>query len=177
VTLMTLHSAKGLEFPSVFIVGVEKGLFPHPSSFEELAKLEEERRLFYVGITRAEEHLSVSYALQRMRQGSYSGGASMFVSELPIEAIDIQTPKQPYRMSPVRGESVRSRMEFEDYSQEVHDEGVDQRFRVGSYVNHPVFGRGRITACSGSGEDTKLKIMFGTREKTILVKYARLLPG
>jgi len=177
VTLMTLHSAKGLEFPSVFIVGAERGLFPLPFAFEEQAKLEEERRLFYVGITRAEERLHVSYALQRMRHGSVTGGASMFVSELPFEVLDMEVPEPLYRAAPAHRGHVRRRMEFEDYAQNAPYEESDARFRVGSCVLHPVFGRGWITASSGSGENTKLKIMFGTREKTILVKYARLMPG
>ena len=177
LTLMTLHSAKGLEFPSVYIVGVEKGLFPLPVSFDEPAGLEEERRLFYVGMTRAEERLHVSYALQRMRYGSYSGGASMFVSELPLDILDIETPELLYTKIPLRNQPIRRAMEFEDYSQEMTDYDEELRYSVGSYIRHPVFGRGRITACSGSGENTKLTVMFGAQEKKIIVKYAKLIQG
>ncbi len=174
LTLMTLHSAKGLEFPSVFITGVERGLFPHPRAFDNNLDIEEERRLFYVGITRAEERVHVSYALQRARHGSYSGGASMFVSELPCNVLDIETPEQLYAKIPVRKQSIRRAMEFEDYSQELPDSDEGGQYRVGSYIRHPVFGRGKITACSGSGDRIKLTILFGNKEKKILAKYGKL---
>lgn len=174
LTLMTLHSAKGLEFPSVFITGVERGLFPMPKAFDDNSELEEERRLFYVGITRAEERVHVSYALQRARHGSYSGGASMFVSELPWNVLDIETPEQLYAKIPVRKQSIRRAMEFEDYSQEVPGTDEGGQYRVGSYIRHPVFGRGKITACSGSGDRTKLTILFGNKEKKIIAKYGKL---
>ena len=174
LTLMTLHSAKGLEFPSVYIAGVERGLFPLPQAFDDNSALEEERRLFYVGITRAEERVHVSYALQRARHGSFNGGASMFVSELPWEILDIETPEPFYAKKPVRKQSIRRAMEFEDYSQEVPDADEGGKYRVGSYIRHPVFGRGKITACSGSGDRTKLTILFGNKEKKILAKYGRL---
>jgi len=174
LTLMTLHSAKGLEFPSVFIAGVERGLFPLPQTFDDNSALEEERRLFYVGITRAEERVHVSYALQRARYGSFSGGASMFVSELPWEILDIEKPELFYAKTPVRKQSIRRLMEFEDYSQELPDVDESGQYRVGSYIRHPVFGRGKITACSGSGDRTKLTILFGNKEKKILAKYGKL---
>ena len=95
LTLMTLHAAKGLEFPSVFIAGVEQGLFPLPQSFEETVKLEEERRLFYVGITRARERLHLSYAMNRMRYGSPSGGGSIFIREIPEDLLEYDRVAPP----------------------------------------------------------------------------------
>ena len=177
VTLMTLHSAKGLEFPSVYIAGVERGLFPLPVSFDDEADLEEERRLFYVGITRTEERLHISYALQRARYGSFSGGASMFVNELPFEVLDIEAPEHSYSKLPLRNQQVRRAIEFEDYSQEFPDYEEDGLYHVGSYVRHPSFGRGRITACSGSGDRTTLTIKFGAREIKIKAKYGKLVPA
>ncbi len=174
LTLMTLHSAKGLEFNSVFITGVERGLFPLPQTFDNISELEEERRLFYVGITRAEERIHLSYALQRARFGSFSGGASMFISELPWEILDIETPEPLYARIPVRNQSIRRAMKFEDYSQDITTHNESSQYRVGSYIRHPVFGRGKITACSGSGDRTKLTILFGNQEKKILAKYGRL---
>ena len=177
VTLMTLHSAKGLEFPSVYIAGVERGLFPLPVYVEDEADIEEERRLFYVGITRTEERLHISYALQRARYGSFSGGASMFVNELPFEVLDIESPEYSYSKLPLRNQPVRRAMEFEDYSQELPDYEEDGLYHVGSYVRHPSFGRGRITACSGSGDRATLTIKFGAREIKIRAKYGKLVPA
>jgi len=178
VTLMTMHSSKGLEFPSVYIAGVERGLFPLPKSFDKQDELEEERRLFYVGITRAQERLHISYADSRMRYGSHSGGASMFVGELPEEALEFERPAGFSRMSrPIRNQPIRHAMEFEDYSQESSDNGEISPFPVGSYIRHPKFGRGQIIGCSGSEEDIVLKIRFGTQEKKIMPKYAKLVPA
>jgi len=178
VTLMTLHSAKGLEFPSVYIVGVEKGLFPLPQSFESDGELEEERRLFYVGITRARERLHVSYAVSRMRFGSHSGGASLFVAELPEDLLDFESSdRYAVRSGPVRNQPVTRTMEFEDYSQETPDDGESSPFPIGMYVRHPKFGRGKVTACSGSGEKTVLTISFAGTVKNIMPAYVRLVPA
>ncbi|MCD6307565.1 MAG: ATP-binding domain-containing protein, partial [Candidatus Latescibacteria bacterium] len=178
ITLMTLHSAKGLEFPSVYIVGVEKGLFPLSQSFESEGEIEEERRLFYVGITRARERLHVSYAVSRMRYGSYSGGASLFVAELPEDLLDFESSdRYTVRGAPVRGRPVTRTMEFEDYPQETPDDGDGNPFQVGMYVRHPKFGRGKVTACYGSGEKTVLTISFAGTVKNIMPAYVRLVPA
>src|SRR5207249_9410021 len=87
VTLMTLHSAKGLEFPAVFLTGMEEGVFPHSRSMDDAEELEEERRLCYVGITRAEQRLWLSYALHRRIQGYGLGAPSRFLLERPAEQI------------------------------------------------------------------------------------------
>ncbi len=178
VTLMTLHSAKGLEFPSVYIVGVENGLFPLPKTFDNPADLEEERRLLYVGITRAEDFLHISYARQRMRYGSFSGGASMFIQEIPMDVLEYDKPQpavDPAQSHP-RRQPVRRTMEFEDYSQEIQ-EATGGGFKVGDYVRSPVFGRGRITRINGSGEDAVLTIMFGVQEKKIVARFGKLTRG
>ncbi|MFC1489778.1 ATP-dependent helicase [Candidatus Latescibacterota bacterium] len=178
LTLMTLHSAKGLEFPSVYIGGVENGLFPLPSSFEDREELEEERRLFYVGITRAEETLHISYAQSRMRHGSYSGGASIFIDEMPEDIVDTETsgPSKKNRF-PRRNQPVKKVMEFEDYPQEFPDYEGDGQYRLGSFVRHPSFGRGKITECTGTGDKTTLTIKFGSKEKKIRPKYVDLVPA
>ena len=178
LTLMTLHSAKGLEFPSVYIAGVERGLFPLPKAFDSQMELEEERRLFYVGITRAEDRLHISYALNRARQGSFSGGASMLVEELPDDVLEFEHAELSQKLSkPVRNHPVRRVMEFEDYPQESPDHDSNGPFRVGSYIRHPAFGRGKVTRCSGSGDDLTLTILFGAKEKKILAKFGNLVPG
>ncbi|MCG2686079.1 ATP-binding domain-containing protein, partial [Candidatus Parcubacteria bacterium] len=91
VTLMTLHAAKGLEFPAVFIVGMEEGLFPHSRSMMDIYELEEERRLCYVGITRAQSRLHLSYARRRLYFGSIQQNPiSRFIAELPQNLLDFQ---------------------------------------------------------------------------------------
>ncbi|MFC1538049.1 ATP-dependent helicase [Candidatus Latescibacterota bacterium] len=177
LTLMTLHSAKGLEFPSVYIVGVEYGLFPLPSSFEDPEDLEEERRLFYVGITRAKDTLHLSYAFSRMRHGSYSGGASMFIKEIPEDLVDIESPGKVKTYHPGRNQPIRKMLDYEDYPQEFPDYEGGCRFRLGSFVRHPSFGRGKITACTGTGDETTLTIKFGPKEKKIRPKYVDLVPA
>ncbi|MBN1291680.1 MAG: UvrD-helicase domain-containing protein [Candidatus Latescibacteria bacterium] len=187
LTLMTLHSAKGLEFPSVYIAGVEEGLFPLSRSLEEEETFEEERRLFYVGITRAEKILHLSYASYRQRYGSFSGGPSPFIDELPKDVIEFSAsgkyeysytdtvsqhgnvPKQDVKTPEVTA--------FEDYSQELPEYDGFGMFKIGSFVLHPKFGRGQITAVSGSGDSLKLTILFGTQKKNILPKYASLVPA
>ena len=184
VTMMTLHSAKGLEFPSVFIAGVEYGLFPLQRAMESDRELEEERRLFYVGITRARQLLHITYAVQRMRYGSFSGGASMFVNELPQEVAEFEASRparqaslfETRRDSKPQDRRVTRPMEFEDYVQEMPDyeSGSGGMYAVGSYVIHPKFGRGKITETSGSGDGLTLTIMFGATRKKILAKYGKL---
>ncbi len=203
VTLMTLHAAKGLEFPSVFLAGVEKGLFPLPASFEDPKELEEERRLFYVGMTRAERRLHMSYAVNRARYGSFSGGASMFIEEVPEETLEFRsadnretsaapsrtkrTVEPARRVLPWEDTVVSSRvpkaktkvtrpMEFEDYSQEIPDDDSCP-FNKGMQVRHPKFGRGVVMALSGSGEKTVLTIKFGTVMKKIMPAYVKLMPA
>lgn len=179
VTMMTLHSAKGLEFRSVYIAGVENGLFPLPKTLENPAEFEEERRLFYVGITRAEDLLHICYARQRLRYGSFGGGASQFIKELPFDAVEFDKPSStaPEPVSRSGRTPVHKAMEFEDYTQETPDDGGEFSFKVGDYVRSPKFGRGRITRITGSGESAVLTIMFGVDEKKIVAKFGKLTRG
>jgi len=183
LTLMTLHSAKGLEFKSVYIAGVEDRLFPHSMSYDTEAELEEERRLFYVGITRAEKLLHISYALDRLRYGTFSGGQSMFIDELPPDTIDFEAPQREHALpfdhkkKPDGMKSTQKTFEFEDYSQEAPEFEGSGFYRVGATVRHPKFGRGKITAVSGSGENNVLTIQFGLKTKKIVPKYAKLTPA
>jgi DNA helicase-2/ATP-dependent DNA helicase PcrA len=176
VTLMTLHAAKGLEFQSVYITGVEEGLFPLPGALDKEADLEEERRLFYVGITRAKERLHVSYACHRMRYGSFTGGASMFIDELCPEAVDFEVSVRSHRQVPEKKKPGSRRLNYEDYSQKISDYDTFS-FRVGIPIVHPVFGRGVITKTSGSGEKTVITVRFGAKEIKIMPRYVNLSPG
>ncbi len=177
VTLMTLHSAKGLEFPTVFIAGLEDGLFPilRPGDDEvnELDALEEERRLFYVGITRAQDRLFLSYAMQRRRYGGFvAGNASRFLTEIPEDLIDAG-----FRISEIGSIPTVKRHKTKPASvQNTSSEGFVMR--EGAWVYHPTWGRGQIKALSGVGQSAKLKVRFedgGT--KTLVAKFANLQPG
>ena len=167
VTLMTLHSAKGLEFPIVFMVGMEQGLMPHKRSFSSEAELEEERRLCYVGITRAKEQVYMIYARER-RQYGYTEHSipSCFIEEIPHELLNREEVYKPSHRAVVSS-----------YDPDQPDDDVDFSFdyEVGEVVYHTKFGRGKITAMSGYGADMRVTIRFARGiEKTLMAGYARL---
>ncbi len=176
VSLMTAHSAKGLEYGVVFLVGMEEGVFPHANSSYDEERLEEERRLCYVGMTRAMEQLFLTCARERRRFGSHSyQSPSRFLREVPEELMQVQhSPGRGQRSSRTRA-SRRTREDRLDrsYSQETHDEeGGIQR---GTRVRHSVFGLGTIEGVSGEGVNQKLKIKFDRAGiKTVMVRYANL---
>jgi DNA helicase-2/ATP-dependent DNA helicase PcrA len=166
---MTLHSAKGLEFPVVFITGLEEGLFPLSRTFDELDELEEERRLFYVGATRAKEKLYLSYAAQRMRFGeSLNGVPSRFIKEIEPEYVirkDLRRYYQHRHYEP----TIDKMPAYEDFSQEEPD------ISVGCEVRHPKFGMGKIVSAVGQGENMKITVNFyEAGKKKLVVKYAHL---
>jgi len=178
VTLMTLHSAKGLEFPVVFITGLEEGLFPLSRTFLSQEELEEERRLFYVGATRAQEKLVLTWAERRFRFGEYLDNLpSRFLEELDERFVHRQNlgrmnegvSQGPSRRSR-RSQSVKQDMPtYEDFSQEVPN------IYVGCEVKHPTFGMGKITRKEGNGEQMKIVVKFyDVGEKKLVVKYANL---
>jgi DNA helicase-2/ATP-dependent DNA helicase PcrA len=172
VQLMTMHSAKGLEFPLVFIAGMEDGLFPHQRSVEEAGgRLEEERRLCYVGMTRAREQLYLTYAEVRRMHGSENFcRPSRFIDELPSGLVDEVRPRmgtsRPYQspQSPRRGPSG----------------GLsDSRwpFKLGATVLHPKFGEGTVLAFEGAGEHTRVHVNFpAVGAKWLVLAYANLQP-
>ncbi len=178
VTLMTLHSAKGLEFPVVFITGLEEGLFPLSRSTEDPEELAEERRLFYVGVTRAKEQVYVSYAQQRRRFGEpMYNPPSRFVGEIPEDLRQTLNGKAKSRAGRRRSRKIsdtlsgnRSRTKSRS---KVTSNGKD--FSAGDIVEHKIFGRGKILDVSGSGENQKLSVLFnGNTKKKLLAKYANL---
>jgi len=171
VTLMTLHSAKGLEFPIVFITGLEDGLFPLYRSLDSRKDLEEERRLFYVGLTRAMERVYLLYATQRRRMGAdYDLGLmSRFLREIPqdyIEEISFSSAltRKLIKTKPgkIKVKKTRTVTTFDD-------------FKVGDKVEHAIFGLGEIKALSGAGENQRVGVVFkdGLKKK-LIVKYANL---
>jgi DNA helicase-2/ATP-dependent DNA helicase PcrA len=173
LTLMTMHSAKGLEFKSVIICGLEDGLFPIIRSAEDLENdesLEEERRLFYVGITRAMDRLFLSYTRERRRYGGLvSSKPSRFLNEIPGHLIDAG-----YKIQEIDGDDEEPEEE-EVYEPARTVSGLDTS--VGAWVVHPMWGKGCIEAVSGAGEDSKLTIRFQGTTKKVVLRYAHLMPG
>ncbi|MDZ7261914.1 MAG: ATP-binding domain-containing protein, partial [candidate division KSB1 bacterium] len=180
VTLMTLHSAKGLEFPVVFIAGLEEGLFPLSRTFNNLEELEEERRLFYVGATRAQEKLYLSWAANRGRFGeSYAGIPSRFIKEIGQEflhwerRIEMEVPVEG-TIRPTR----RGKRYLSDYKEPAFLEDECQAqplLEPGVTVRHASFGEGTVLEVEGQGENTKITVLFKTAgKKRLMVKYANL---
>ena len=165
--LMTVHSAKGLEFHAVFITGLEEGLFPHEQSVLEDDGLEEERRLMYVAITRARTRLYLSFAQTRMLHGQTRYNvASRFLDELPEEAVKRLTPRPGHaKFDDVAWAPAKS------YKAKTPSHG----FRIGQSVLHPKFGQGVIVNAEGSGTDARLQINFGKQGmKWLALEYAKL---
>jgi len=177
LTLMTLHTAKGLEFGSVYMVGLEEGLFPLARAIESPNELEEERRLFYVGATRAKKNLQLAMATVRNRFGEMESIPSRFIKELPpalIETIDLRSHHRREYESVRSVGSILGRDTNEPSG--VHYEYEDEEMmRVGRIVQHKTFGRGKVVKVEGEGESMRLEIYFtGIGTKKILAKYAKL---
>ncbi len=188
VTLMTLHSAKGLEFNVVFLVGMEEGLFPHKLSLDDDAGIEEERRLCYVGMTRARDRLTLSWARQRRSYGRESmegSHRSRFLDEVPANLLQN-----------VNSQSAKGRTTWDNAVNSVA--GVDRflrergnqsglgsggagaprqssRWKLGSKVRHAKYGVGTVLECEGDGEDSKVTISFpGYGRKKMVERFAGL---
>ncbi|OFW16393.1 MAG: hypothetical protein A3F70_04835 [Acidobacteria bacterium RIFCSPLOWO2_12_FULL_67_14] len=185
VLMMTLHSAKGLEFPIVVIAGLEEGLFPHSRSSEDEAELEEERRLCYVGITRAQRRLVLTSAARRRVFGEYqSTDPSRFIDEIPRELIDeipstVASPYQSsfaqFRANPYGRGGRRTREEAPAYASEDEDQSVPEGLRPGRRVRHPTFGEGTVISVEPLDDDTKLVVRFASvGQKTLRAKFAKL---
>jgi len=185
VVMLTMHSAKGLEFPIVVMSGLEEGLFPHSRSSDDEVELEEERRLCYVGITRAQRRLVLTSAARRRVFGDYQPTkASRFVDEIPAALIEevpssfvVQQPSfsqfRPAR-SPgsYRG---RVREEAEVYSYEDEDQSIPPEMKLGTRVRHPKFGVGTILSIEPLDDDVKLVVRFlSVGQKTLRARFAKL---
>jgi len=187
VTFMTLHNAKGLEFPVVFIAGLEEGLFPLGRAYEEPAQLEEERRLFYVGITRARDKLNLSWARERRRAGDFTFGTlSSFVKDVPEELLEQRrSPRlgrerasfgrggrapDPGRRAETREHGRRDEPVYEDDLNQDHPHLIR-----GERVDHPTFGSGTVVEVSGFGRDVRITVDFDSvGRKKLLARYAGL---
>lgn len=167
VQLMTLHSAKGLEFPMVFLAGIEEGLFPHGMSLEEPGRMEEERRLAYVGITRAMKQLVLTYAESRRLYGQEKFHAvSRFVREIPADCL------QEVRLrNTITRPAMVGRPNESLFSQ---DSAEQSGFSLGQRVRHPKFGEGIVMNCEGSGSNTRVQVNFDEGAKWLVLAYAPL---
>lgn len=165
VQLMTLHSAKGLEFPVVFMSGVEEGIFPSQMAMDEGDRLDEERRLCYVGMTRAMEKLYISYAETRRIYGRENfAKPSRFIKEIPPEHVEEIRLKTNVN-APARAQPSFTR------SAVVNDTG----FKLGQGVMHPKFGEGKVTSTEGSGSQARVQVHFlDVGSKWLVLAYARL---
>lgn len=200
ITLMTLHSAKGLEFPVVFLGGLEEGLLPHSRSLLNAQMLEEERRLCYVGMTRAEDELILTRARSRRRYGSQipeSSRPSRFLDEVPAELTEDLSAKPAPKERVYEYESeaygrgssqqTRSQSNVRHYFGDDGRRGVQERtiedaapagssqLRAGSRVRHAKYGYGTVLRREGQGENTKLTVNFsGFGVKKLMERYADL---
>lgn len=178
ITMMTVHSAKGLEFPIVFVSGLEEDIFPLNPKFDSDSRLEEERRLFYVALTRAKEKAYLTYARSRYRFGEVAyQSRSRFIDELNEETYEdlnssgskkaLKLKKKGFHYD--ESEVEVSMAEFDDFDQ-------DRRsIRVGSRVSHELFGTGKVQRIEGSGDSQKITVEFEEKgSKTLLSKFAKL---
>ena len=197
VKLMTIHSAKGLEFPCVYIVGLEENIFPSPQSVDSMRKLEEERRLFYVAITRAEKHCIMTYAKMRYRYGKMEfSSPSRFLRDIDSDLLETGRPssrnsipprRKPVSVVPSFRESRnltplrRQPSSFCPQPSDIipHTSSISHHpsggFSVGDAVVHERFGDGIVTAIEGSGDSQKAIVNFtysGTKQ--LLLKFAKL---
>jgi DNA helicase II / ATP-dependent DNA helicase PcrA len=198
VVLMTLHTSKGLEFPVVFISGMEDGMFPHRRAFEDSSELEEERRLCYVGITRAKDRLFLSSAVRRRIYGTeLYNPPSMFLQDIPPELLHSERSSRP--LAPGHQGRAAWSNEVESHQDGSESEGyatatvagrggVSRRpgkpdtrqqwggeYRPGTLVRHPEWGLGVVQKQEGEGDGLKLTIIFrDVGRKVVAAKYAKL---
>jgi len=171
VTMMTVHASKGLEFPVVFVTGLEDGLFPLSIALNEQQIMEEERRLFYVALTRSQDMVYLLYATDRRRSGSDSWGgvASRFIKEIPQDFVEKISFSSAMTRKIVKTKTGAIKMKIKRTITTFDD------FKVGDLVEHAIFGEGKIMALSGSGENQRVGVVFkdGLKKK-LIVKFAKL---
>ncbi|WP_318473082.1 DNA helicase II [Photobacterium leiognathi] len=169
VQLMTMHSAKGLEFPVVFMVGVEEGMFPSSRTTEEVGRLEEERRLCYVGMTRAMQKLYITYAEMRRLYGKDNfHKPSRFIREIPEQFVEEVRMKAQVSRPASSGRFSQA---------QVNNNFNETGFNLGQRVEHPKFGEGTIINFEGSGAQSRVQVAFnGEGIKWLVTQYAKLTP-
>lgn len=196
ITLMTIHSAKGLEFPHVFVVGLEENLFPSQLSLNSRTELEEERRLFYVAVTRAEQTCTLSYVMSRYRYGQLiTSESSRFIDEIDPKFVHHEVHSGSssngrslggYRRPGVEsrspgfgmmGAAKRNLKPLHEVKKSAPKSsgGTTENLKVGYNVEHDRFGKGKITALNGKGDDQKAVVFFPrVGNKTLILKFAKL---
>ena len=188
VSLMTVHLSKGLEFPYVYIIGMEENLFPSSMSLDSREGLEEERRLFYVALTRAEKIANLTFTNNRYRWGKIiESDESRFIDELDSSFVRIDNKTIDYKDNlyytnqTFNFDSIKSKFRKLENTQNINTElNNDQlieitRYKVNTMVTHPIFGKGIIKSIEGKGPDSRAKILFNEKgEKNLLLKYAKL---
>ncbi len=203
VSLMTIHLAKGLEFPYVYIVGLEEDLFPSAMSMNTRSELEEERRLFYVALTRAKKQAYLTYSLSRYRWGKLiDAEPSRFIEEIDEQYLDILTPVEEKRFNPMLDASIFGDVEpnkvrfkkpvvrkakSENFKistpknlkpvghSKTSNNLFDSKLTVGNIVNHQRFGKGEVVKLEGKGADIKAEIEFkSVGKKKLLLRFAKL---
>jgi DNA helicase-2/ATP-dependent DNA helicase PcrA len=182
--MMTLHSAKGLEFPVVFLCGLEDGLFPHQRSIMDVHGLEEERRLCYVGCTRAMRQLYVTYAEQRRMHGVDNFGApSRFIAEIPLELVEevrpkVQVSRPVYspQSRPTPQQAIRpGGSNLSMSGRRFQDETPAGAFKLGQRVRHAKFGDGVVLSLEGQGTNARIQVNFERQgTKWLMLGYANL---
>ena len=186
--LMTVHSAKGLEFHSVFLSGLEEGLFPHDNSRNETGGLEEERRLMYVAVTRARRRLYLSFSQSRMLHGQTRYNIpSRFLQEIPENLLKWLKPDQKGTERGVESGIMNSssnrrwgwaRNDLQSPKPALMQDPASSRWKIGQNVVHPKFGTGVIVNCEGGGADARVEVRFrNAGTKWLLLEYAKLTPA
>jgi len=167
-----VHSAKGLEFHSVFVSGLEEGLFPHENSLTEADGIEEERRLMYVALTRARRRLYLSFAQSRLLHGQTRYGiASRFFREIPEGLMRRINVSLKFQVSSLKSPAENFKLQTSNFK-------PDFPWRVGQSVIHPSFGAGVIVSAEGRGPDARVQVNFrGSGLKWLMLEYAKLLPA
>ncbi|HLO98008.1 MAG TPA: 3'-5' exonuclease, partial [Fimbriimonas sp.] len=181
VTLMTLHSAKGLEFPVVYLSGMEEGVFPHSRSLYSDTELEEERRLCYVGMTRARQELHLSHAHRRSLYGMPNFNArSRFIDDVPFDILDIRGSGDYDYAPPIRAVTQQRTGTYTTVEprrvEPVSERQYKPLFEVGERVKHPKFGTGVVIACAPIKDDSEVTVAFPgvTGVKKLVQKLAKL---
>ncbi len=176
IALMTLHSAKGLEFPVVFVTGLEMGLFPLQRNTAEPEELEEERRLLYVGMTRAEENLYLTYARSRRRYNNVTANVpSLFLDEIPAQYIISKTVTKVKGGQSKNRKQARRKKIMDYFHQEHESQDKGPQYQIGSMVYHETFGKGQVMSVEGHGDKTKVSVNFeGNVSKKLIAQYANL---
>lgn len=174
LSLMTLHTAKGLEYQVIFLIGLEQGTLPHIRSFDEPGGLQEERRLMYVGMTRARERLLISNALQRTLFGSTSSFIpSSFLSDIPMELVDVEGTERSISQTTMSRPKERTAWAGAINAPSAVRDNKDLTLEVGDRLNHDSFGEGQVIAVSGNPPKQTAEIRFDSgTTKRLLVKMA-----